>query len=63
MKLLFLKFMCWIDDNINHKIENLFLMADTIVTRWLWENISYRFCQWSQISLYEYIEQENRNER
>ena len=62
MKLLFLKFMCWIDNNVNHKIENLFLMADTIVTRWLWENISYRFYQWSQINLYEYIEQENRNE-
>jgi hypothetical protein len=43
MKLLFLKFMCWVDDNVNHKVENLFLMADTIVTRWLWWNISYKF--------------------
>ena len=63
MKLLFLKFMCWIDDNINHKIENLFLITDTKFSRWLWENISYKFCQWSQINLYKYIEQEDKNER
>jgi len=64
MKLLFLKFMCWIDDNINHKIENLFLITDAKFSRWLWWNISYKFCQWSQINLYEYIEQiEDKNEK
>ena len=64
MKLLFLKFMCWIDDNINHKfIENLFFITDTKISRWLWWNISYKFCQRSQINLYKYMEQENKNER
>lgn len=61
MKIAILKLLCWIDDNINHRfIEKVFLSHDNKTCRWLWENLSYNYCQKVQIGLYNTLEEKDK---
>lgn len=44
MKLLFFRFMAWLDDAVNHPLEDL-------LPYWYQEHIGWHFCQFSQVGL------------
>ena len=54
MQLLFWKFVCWVDEHINHPLAD-FINGDDRDIKFV-SSLSWKFCQWSQIGLWTFEE-------